>query len=99
MGKRWTNEDTQALRTLYLNGHSFEEIGTVLGRTANACQNRASLYGFSKEKAEAKRRHKAQADLFPSTPFYEERRIPTNPPAPKRPWWQRLFGLEDHGEQ
>ena len=39
-GKWWTQEEINALLQMHKEGHSFEEIGEKIGRTASACRGR-----------------------------------------------------------
>jgi glycine cleavage system pyridoxal-binding protein P len=43
MGKRWTDKEDGILETLRDGGMTFEEIASVMGRTKQAVQQRASV--------------------------------------------------------
>jgi hypothetical protein len=60
----WSPEQNETLRTLYLQGLSFSEIGRAMGRTKNSCKGRACRLKFpprSNPKLEQIRATKAQA--------------------------------------
>lgn len=46
MGKRWTTDDMATLRTMYVAGIDYGEIGRVLKRTPSACQQRTHKMGL-----------------------------------------------------
>lgn len=39
-GKWWTAEETETMTTMHRDGHTWEEIGAALGRTASACRGK-----------------------------------------------------------
>ena len=39
-GKKWTEEEIETLLKMHREGHSFEDIGARIGRTASACRGR-----------------------------------------------------------
>jgi len=43
MGKRWTDKEDGILETLRDGGMTFEEIASIMGRTKQAVQQRASV--------------------------------------------------------
>ena len=43
MGKRWTDKEDTILETLRDGGMTFEEVASIMGRTKQAVQQRASV--------------------------------------------------------
>lgn len=43
MGKRWTDKEDGILETLRDGGMTFEEVASIMGRTKQAVQQRASV--------------------------------------------------------
>jgi len=54
MTPRWTHEERKQLENEIKRGLSWDEIGTLHGRTRRAVQQEARVFGFSKKEAAKK---------------------------------------------
>ena len=54
MGKRWTEKEDNVLVTMRDAGTSYREIASIMGRTAQSCQQRIFALGKSKKHVKPK---------------------------------------------
>ena len=54
MGKRWTDKEDDVLVTMRDAGTSYREIASIMGRTAQSCQQRIFALGKSKKQTKPK---------------------------------------------
>ena len=53
MGKRWTGEEDDTLRTMRKAGVSYKECAKVLNRSEHACSQRGFTLGLVKKRSES----------------------------------------------
>ena len=54
MGRRWTDKEDDVLVTMRDAGTSYREIASIMGRTAQSCQQRIFALGKSKKQTKPK---------------------------------------------
>ena len=65
-GKWWTAEETETMTTMHRDGHTWEEIGAALGRTASACRGKYERILNPEQHTQAVIRNKAACGIFGS---------------------------------
>ena len=72
MGKRWTEKEDDVLVTMRDAGTSYREIASIMGRTAQSCQQRIFALGKSKKQTKPK----VVQEVTPVTNLYQEASYP-----------------------
>ena len=90
MGKQWTDKEDKFLTKMRNAGESYKEIGYCLGRTCNACTQRAFVLGITKKRSD-------------SLPIDEPVMTREEMYSPEPTTWigrvKRLLGVSDIGAQ
>ena len=72
MGKRWTEKEDNVLVTMRDAGTSYREIASIMGRTAQSCQQRIFALGKSKKHVKPK----VVQEVTPVANLYQEASYP-----------------------
>ena len=72
MGRRWTEKEDDVLVTMRDAGTSYREIASIMGRTAQSCQQRIFALGKSKKQTKPK----VVQEVTPVTNLYQEASYP-----------------------
>ena len=72
MGKKWTDKEDDVLVTMRDAGTSYREIASIMGRTAQSCQQRVFKLGKSKPHTKPK----VVQEVAPVTNLYQEASYP-----------------------
>ena len=72
MGKKWTDKEDDVLVTMRDAGTSYREIASIMGRTAQSCQQRIFALGKSKKQTKPK----VVQEVTPVTNLYQEASYP-----------------------
>lgn len=72
MGKKWTDKEDDVLVTMRDAGTSYREIASIMGRTAQSCQQRVFKLG----KAKPHTKPKVVQEVAPVTDLYQEASYP-----------------------
>jgi hypothetical protein len=72
MGKKWTDKEDNVLVTMREAGTSYREIASIMGRTAQSCQQRIFKLGKSKPQTKPK----MVQEVTPVANLYQEASYP-----------------------
>jgi len=72
MGKKWTDKEDDVLVTMRDAGTSYREIASIMGRTAQSCQQRIFKLGKSKPQTKPK----MVQEVTPVANLYQEASYP-----------------------
>lgn len=75
MGKRWTAKEDEVLVTMRDAGTSYREIASIMGRTAQSCQQRIFALGKAKKQINYGTRKTVQV-VKPAADPYQEASYP-----------------------
>ena len=93
MGKQWTDAEELKLREMYDADVPYKKMAKTLKRTAGACQNRAFIMGLTGKKSKQTTPKAPPTQQLSLKPNLEPTLILRATPAPRVPWWKRLFGI------
>lgn len=86
---KWTDEELDALRTMYHTGVPYKDIARILNRSEGAVQQRASMIGLTG----SRNRRKYVSDTLTSGGVVEDLDEISFGAAPNTPWWKRMLGI------
>ena len=75
MGRRWTDKEDDVLVTMRDAGTSYREIASIMGRTAQSCQQRIFALGKSKPQTKPQTKPKVVQKVTPVN-LYQEASYP-----------------------